>query len=168
VLLRHYLEQGISKAALARQFGVSRRTIYHWIATGQLDREQVDQAIRYGPRRAMATKLDPYRRIIDERLREFDELTAVRLFDEVLAAGYSGGYTQVKEYVRRVRPKPEPVQRFETPPGHQGQVDFAEFRLPWGKRYALIVVLGYSRLLADWPYSLTPRCWWSTRSAISP
>ena len=32
-------------------------------------------------------------------------------------------------------------------PGRQGQVDFAHFRLPWGKRYALIVVLGYSRLL---------------------
>ncbi len=40
-----------------------------------------------------------------------------------------------------------PVQRFETPPGHQGQVDFAEFRLPWGKRHALIVVLGYSRYM---------------------
>ena len=39
----------------------------------------------------------------------------------------------------------EPVRRFETPPGHQGQVDFADFRLPWGKRHALIVVLGYSR-----------------------
>jgi transposase len=39
------------------------------------------------------------------------------------------------------------VVRFETPPGHQAQVDFAEFRFPWGKRYALLVVLGYSRLL---------------------
>ena len=39
------------------------------------------------------------------------------------------------------------MQRFETPPGHQGQVDFAEFRLPWGKRHALIVVLGYSRYM---------------------
>ena len=37
--------------------------------------------------------------------------------------------------------------RFETPPGHQAQVDFAEFRFPWGKRYALLVVLGYSRML---------------------
>ena len=37
--------------------------------------------------------------------------------------------------------------RFETAPGHQGQVDFADFRLPWGKRYALLVVLGYSRLM---------------------
>jgi len=36
---------------------------------------------------------------------------------------------------------------FETPPGHQGQVDFADFRTPWGKRHVLIVVLGYSRLM---------------------
>ena len=41
----------------------------------------------------------------------------------------------------------EPVQRFETPAGHQAQVDFAHFRLPWGQRWALVVVLGYSRLL---------------------
>ena len=48
-----------------------------------------------------------------------------------------------------MRPTPvvDPVVRFETPPGHQGQVDFAEFRLPWGKRYALVVVLAHSRLL---------------------
>jgi transposase len=73
----------------------------------------------------------------------------VRLFEEVRAAGYPGGITQVREYVARVRPRPEPepVVRFETAPGHQAQVDFAEFRLPWGKRFALVVVLGYSRLL---------------------
>ena len=29
--LRHYLEQGASKSALARQFGVSRDTIHRWI-----------------------------------------------------------------------------------------------------------------------------------------
>ena len=118
VLLRHYLEQGIPKAALARQLGVSRRTVYHWLETGQLDREMDNEAVRYGPRRATATKLDVYRGIIDIRLEEFPELTAVRLFDEVQAAGYDGSYTQVKEYVRRVRPKPEPepVRRFETPP----------------------------------------------------
>ena len=32
-------------------------------------------------------------------------------------------------------------------PDMQGQVDFAHFRLPWGRRWALLVVLGYSRLL---------------------
>ena len=38
VLLRHYLEQGMNKAVIARDLGVSRRTVYHWIETGQLDR----------------------------------------------------------------------------------------------------------------------------------
>jgi len=47
----------------------------------------------------------------------------------------------------RPTPAPEPVIRFETPAGRQAQVDFARFRFPWGVRYALLVVLGYSRLL---------------------
>ena len=41
VLLRHYLEQGVGKSELARRFGVSRRTIYHWIEMGQLDRDLI-------------------------------------------------------------------------------------------------------------------------------
>jgi transposase len=149
VLLRHYLEQGLSKAALARELGVSRRTIYHWIATGQLERELDSKPVQYGPRRPAACKLDRYRAIIDARLALYPRLSAVRLLEEIRAAGYAGGYTQVKDYVRRVRPRPvpEPLVRFETPPGQQAQVDFAEFALPWGKRYALVVVLGYSRLL---------------------
>jgi transposase len=36
VLLRHYLEQGLSKTAIARTLHVSRRTVYHWMTTGQL------------------------------------------------------------------------------------------------------------------------------------
>ena len=68
----------------------------------------------------------------------------MRLFEEVRAAGYPGGITQLREYVAQVRPRPEPepVVRFETPPGLQAQVDFAECRFPWGKRFALLVVLG--------------------------
>jgi hypothetical protein len=39
------------------------------------------------------------------------------------------------------------VIHFETPAGPQAQVDFARFVFPWGVWYALLVVLGYSRLL---------------------
>ena len=132
VLLRHYLEQGMSKAAVARKLGISERTVYRWIAAGQLDREVDERPVEYGPRRRQPSKLDPYKEIIGTRLTEYPELSAVRLFEEVQAAGYAGGYDQVKRYVREVRPRPlqEPVQRFETPPGHQGQVDFADFRTP--------------------------------------
>lgn len=149
VLLRHYLEQGVPKSELAVRFGVSRRTIYHWIETGQLDRDLDMNAVQYTPRPPVPCKVDPYKAIITTRLEEFPELTAQRLFDEIRAAGYTGSYTQVKEYARQVRPKPpsEPIIRFETPAGYQGQVDFGTFNLPWGRRHALLVVLGYSRLL---------------------
>ena len=39
MLLRHYLEQGTSKSALARQLGVSRDTVHRWIRDGDLDRD---------------------------------------------------------------------------------------------------------------------------------
>lgn len=149
VLLRHYLEQGVGKSELAKRFGISRRTVYHWIETGQLERDLDSQEVRYRPRPPVATQLDPYKAIIHARLEAFPLLTAQRLFEELRTAGYPGGYTQLKRYVRRVRPHApvEPVVRFETPPGFQGQVDFGTFQLPWGRRHALLVVLGYSRLL---------------------
>ena len=51
--------------------------------------------------------------------------------------------------MRGVRPREAAgaAVRFETPAGHQGQVDFGTFTLPWGRRHALVVVLGHSRLL---------------------
>jgi transposase len=148
VLLKHYLESGLSKTAIARQLGVSRRVIYHWIATGQLNRELSGTA---APRHraSRGTKLAPYQPLIQERLATYPALSAVRLFEECRAAGYAGGYSQLKAYVASVRPRPapEPVVRFETPPGQQAQFDFAEIRFSWGKRFALLVVLGYSRVL---------------------
>jgi transposase len=149
MLLRHYLEQGTSKSALARQLGVHRDTIHRWIRDGELDRDLDGEPARYGPRRPVATKLDPYKPIVEARLAAYPQLSAVRLLDEIRAAGYTGGYSQLKTFVQRVRPTPppEPVIRFETPAGRQAQVDFARFRFAWGIRYALLVVLGYSRLL---------------------
>ncbi|HKW00702.1 MAG TPA: IS21 family transposase [Vicinamibacterales bacterium] len=149
MLLRHYLEQGTSKSALARKLGVHRDTIHRWIRAGELDRDLDTTPVRYGPRRPVPTKLDAYKAIIDMRLAAYPALSAVRLLAEIRAAGFAGSYTQLKAYVRQVRPTPppEPVIRFETPAGRQAQVDFARFSFSWGVRYALLVVLGYSRLL---------------------
>jgi transposase len=170
MLLRHYLDQGKTKSAMARELGVSRDTIHRWLRAGDLDRDLDETPVTYGPRRPVPTKLDPFRPILETRLTAFPELSAVRLLAEVRAAGYTGGYSQLKEAVRQLRPVPPPeaVVRFETPAGRQGQVDFAEFRFPWGKRYALLVVLGYSRVL--WCRSVRARTCapcspgWRTRS----
>ena len=149
MLLRHYLERGVSKTELSRRFGVSRRTIHEWIETGQLERDLAGGGTRYRPRPEVAHKLDRYKGIIEERLGEFPRLSAKRLYDEVRAAGYTGGYVRVRDYVRSLRPREpeEGVVRYETPAGRQGQVDFATFTLPWGRRHALVTVLSHSRLL---------------------
>src|ERR1700694_2846385 len=78
VLLRHYLEQGGGKAELARRFGVSRRTVYHWIETGQLDRDLDDAAAHYAARPTVSRRLDAYRGIIQERLQTYPLLRAPR------------------------------------------------------------------------------------------
>lgn len=147
VLLQHYLDLGLTKSAIARQLGISRRVLYYWLATGQLDRD-VDGTL---PRRARPRlqQLDRFKPLIQERLATYPVLSAVRLFQECRAAGYLGGITQLRAYVAEVRPRPtvEPVVRFETAPGEQAQFDFAAVKFPWGLHWALLVVLGYSRLL---------------------
>ena len=37
--LKHYLDQGVSKAELSRRFGISERTIHYWVVKGQLERD---------------------------------------------------------------------------------------------------------------------------------
>ena len=154
MLLRHYLEQGVPKAELSRRFGVSRRTIHSWIASGDLDRNLTAGGMRYPLRPRRAHKLDPYKGIIDARLAAVPRLSIQRLFDEARAASYAESYGRVRDYVRTVRPRDpvEPANRFETPPGRQGQVDFGTFTLPWGRHHALLVVLGHSRILWLWFY----------------
>lgn len=90
VLLRHLLDEGLSKTAIAARLGVSRRVVYHWITTGQLERDlsATPPARRPAPR---PTKLDPFKPIIGERLRAYPELSAVRLLAECRAAGHTGG-----------------------------------------------------------------------------
>lgn len=150
VILKHYLDQGVPVSALAAQFSIGRRTLHRWIRTGQLDRDLEAEQVRYKTRPRRPCKLDPHKALIQTRLEAYPALSAVRLFEEARAAGYAGGITRLRDYVARVRPRSveeAEVVRFETPPGHQAQVDFARFALPWGVRYALLVVLGYSRLL---------------------
>jgi len=87
VQARHYLDEGMSRAEVARRVGIGRRTLYNWIADGLLEGRLGDQKGGYGPRRPRASKLDPFKGIIEARLAQYPELSAARLFEEVRAAG---------------------------------------------------------------------------------
>ena len=86
----------------------------------------------------------------------FPDLTGARPLREIRAMGYDGGYTAVTDFLREVRPpkRSQFERRFETPPGRQAQVDFAEFSVTFTdepgaprKVWLFSIVLGHSRWL---------------------
>jgi len=66
---------------------------------------------------------------------------------EIQAQGYDGCSSQLRAFLRTLKPvaKPDPVVRFETPPGEQAQVDWVEFRKGTRPLFAFCMTLGYSR-----------------------
>jgi hypothetical protein len=57
--------------------------------------------VRYGPCPPVPTKLDADKGIIEARLAAYPQLSAVRLLEEIRAAGYGGSYSQLKAFVRQ-------------------------------------------------------------------
>jgi len=83
-------------------------------------------------------------------------LNAAVLLEEISVRGYTGKATILRDFIRPIRQelvrKREAAERFETGPGKQGQVDWAEFgriwdpdEEHWRKLYGFVLTLGYSR-----------------------
>ncbi len=141
--------QGLTVSEIARQSGFDRKTIRRYIERGL-------EAPSYGPRKPRQTVLDPFTAYLRERVGTYSGLTGARLLRELRELGYVGGYTAVTDFLRDVRPRPAPgfEVRFETAPGEQGQVDFAQFQVVFADEpttprivWLFSMVLGYSRLI---------------------
>lgn len=144
--MKQLLREGVKIAEIARRLGVSRQTIYNWKTT---EAEGVSEKDR--PRRA--SKLDPFRNYIESRLDRFD-LPATVLLREIRDMGYTGGITILRQLVASIKDRHvrRLVDRFETEPGRQAQVDFGHCGTirhhGRNRRLSLIVVvLGYSRAI---------------------
>jgi transposase len=146
----HALHQGHgwSIARIAREFDVTWRTARRYATA--------ETVPRYRPR-ARPAELSPAQAAhVARRLGVHPELRATTLYREVQQLGYAGSYPS---FVRRVRllrpvdPETDPEVRFETDPGVQVQADWADCG-QWlvGDQlrvlYALVVVLGFSRMVA--------------------
>jgi len=99
-----------------RTLNIGRRTIRRWIAEGETNRDVDVADIGYTARFEWQSKLDAYKPLIEEQLSQYPELTAVTLYAEVHAAGYTGGMSRLRALVRRTRPKVivDPVVRYGT------------------------------------------------------
>ncbi len=140
VEIRVMARRGEGIREIARQLGCSRNTVRRYL------REQ--EASRYGPRSPRATKLDPYREYLAERVEQARPrwIPATVLLREIAGRGYDGGISQLKAWLAPLKQgTPDPVVRFETPPGQQMQADFTWVRKGRDPLVAFVATLGYSR-----------------------
>ena len=136
---RHHL----TAAQIALELHLDERTVARWLA---LERFRPRQS----PRRP--SKLDPFKGQIVRWLASHP-YTATQIFQRLREAGYRGGITIVKDYIRHVRPPRTPAFLTLTfAPGECAQVDWGQFgsihvgntrrRLSF-----FVMVLCYSRML---------------------
>lgn len=134
--------QGHTQLEIAELLGVCERTVRNYM-------KQMPRA-RKRPKRP--SKLDPFKRVILDQLEKNPSYNGELIFERITGMGYAGKKTVMKEFVAKARRRIEAtaVQRFETEPGLQAQVDWKEFgkQVVDGKEtklYAFVMVLGYSR-----------------------
>ena len=142
ILRLHFVEHwGVS--TIADQLGIHHTTV---------DRVLCQAGMPKAERTRQASIVDPYHPMIIETLDKYPKLSAARLFVMAQERGYSGGSSQFRAHVARLRPrKPaEAYLRLRTLPGEQGQVDWAHFghlQIGRAKRalMAFVMVLSWSR-----------------------
>jgi transposase len=104
------------------------------------------------PRQGRGSVVDAYEPTLREFLSRYPDMTVVRLLEECRARGYTGGYTVLRQRIKQLRKQGHrpPVERFETGPGVQAQMDWATYTIDFsqeGRRKVNLFsyVLGYSR-----------------------
>jgi transposase len=140
VEIRVMARRGEGLRAIARQVGCSRNTVRRYLRD--------EEARRYSVREPRPCKLDEYKAYLDARIAQARPrwIPATVLLREIRDRGYAGGVTQLRDWLLPMKqPEPDPVVRFETPPGQQMQADFTHVRRGRDPLLALVATLGYSR-----------------------
>jgi transposase len=97
------------------------------------------------------SSVEPYRKLVEQLVKENVEIAAIRCRLE--EQGYGGSYQAVYRFVRRIKPRqPKATVRVERKPGEEGQVDFGYagqmFDPESGKlrrTWAFVMTLSWSR-----------------------
>lgn len=134
-------KHGWSLRQIAEETGCAVNTVRRALASPALP--------AYERRVKRKTKLGPHEEYLRARQQAASPLwiPATVLYREIKARGYQGQMSQLRAFLRTLRPgEPmEPVVRFETAMGEQMQVDWVEFRKGSDPLYAFCATLGYSR-----------------------
>lgn len=143
--------EGWKKRALARHFGISRNTVRRILRQNKAKRDEGHDVLSENKPLRRKSMLDDWADEMKKLLEKYPDITGVRMYEKLAAKGFEGGKTIVTDRLRQMRPrsKKQPVVRFETEPGNQGQMDWSEYTIPFrsGKKKVLCFsyVLGFSR-----------------------
>lgn len=135
-------KQGMSLRKIAEEVGCAVNTVRSHL--------EADTRPRYKRNQLRVTKLSPFEDYLRARQGAAHPawIPATVLQREIAARGYMGGLSQLRAFVRSLKPllPMDPVVRFETAPGEQMQVDWIEFRKGKSPLYAFCATLGFSRM----------------------
>ena len=103
---------------IAAELDLHHQTIRQAVETDRFHRTQV----------LRPTKADPYIEFIQATLQQYPRLRATRIYQMLVVRGYTGGITQLRLLVARLRPQPrEAFLRLRSFPGQEAQADWAHF-----------------------------------------
>jgi transposase len=146
-------EAGTSMRQIARELGMSRRTVGRVLARVAAERSgQAPTSNLPKPPQRRPSLLDEHEDFLRQLLGRYPHIKTRRVLEELRGRGFTGGYTIVRLRVRALRPQPgkELVVRFETPMGQQAQMDYSTYDIDFsdeGRRrvYLFSYLLSYSR-----------------------
>lgn len=108
--IKHAEAAGHTPPQIARTLDLHVQTVRRWLAVERYQRSRRAEAPR-------PSKLDAYKGAI-ARWLETHPFTAMQLWHKVREQGYTGGYSILKDHVRRVRPRhPEAFLTLKFAPG---------------------------------------------------
>ncbi|CDR52644.1 IS21 family transposase [Staphylococcus schweitzeri] len=146
-----YIMKGIKPnyAELGRQYNCDPRTVKKYYEAGK---ENELERLKKRQQNKKASKLDPFKEIIDKKI----ELgcTAMAIFKYIEKKGYEGKYTILREYCKNKKQNEtkKATIRVETNPGIAAQVDWKEDMImhdKFGRTYQFnifLYVLHYSKM----------------------
>lgn len=142
---------GCSIRAIARRLGISRHQVCRILGVHERARAEGSSQLPR-PKKSRPSCLDEHLPTMRQLLQRYPDITAVRMHEELCKWGFSGSYNTVKRKLRELRGRkmPAPVQRFETGPGVQAQMDYSTYTIDFrgeGRRrvHLFSYVLSYSR-----------------------
>lgn len=141
----HYLskERNLSVSQIARDLSLNEKTVAKWLARDRFEG-------RRGKGRS--SKLDGYKQMVCGWL-DRHPYSAAQVLQMLRDEGFSGGYSIVKTYVRKVRPRPAKAYlSLSFAPGENAQVDWGSYgSVAVGNTRRnlsfFVMVLSYSRMM---------------------